>query len=100
MLMAKISTVMINKYGDMGHPCLIPHWGLNHSEISPLLMTAEEIFLYIVLIKDRNVSPKLNASRVLSIKFQLIESKAFSKSIFNIILGRLCVLANSHLYLL
>ncbi len=48
--MAKSSTAMVNKYGDMGHPCLTPHWGLNHSEISPLLMTAEEIFLYIVLI--------------------------------------------------
>ncbi len=72
---------------------LTPRWGLNHSEISLLLMTAEEIFLYIVLIKDRTFSPKLNVSRVLSIK--LIESKPFSKSIFNIIHGRLCVLVNS-----
>ncbi len=32
---AKCSTDMINKYGEMGHPCLTPHWGLNHSEISP-----------------------------------------------------------------
>ncbi len=26
---------MINKHGDMVHPCLTPSWGLNHSEISP-----------------------------------------------------------------
>ncbi len=52
MLTTKSSTAMMNKYGDKGHHCLIPRWGLNHSEISPLLMTAEEIFLSIVLIKN------------------------------------------------
>ncbi len=87
MLMAKSSTAMINKYGDIGYPCLTPCWGLNHYEILPLLTTAEEIFLYIVLIKDRNVSPKLNVSRVLSMEHQICKrnntTQTFNKFLYD-----------------
>ncbi len=77
----------MKRYGDIGQPCLTPRIGLNQSEVFPLFITIEDIFLYNVLTHPLNTGPKLNASNVLSMKFQLIESKAFSKSTVQTIHG-------------
>ncbi len=80
MPIARSSTTIMKRCGEIGQPCLTPCMGLNQSEVSPLFITTEDIFLYNVLTPPLNTGPKLNASNVLSMKFQLIESKAFSKS--------------------
>ena len=46
----------------------------------PLFSTVEDISWYRVLTYDIKLGPKLNASKHLAKKFQLTESKAFSKS--------------------
>lgn len=48
---ARISVAIMNRYGEMGHPCLTPLWSWNQSELTPLLITAEEMLLYRVLVK-------------------------------------------------
>ncbi len=88
MLLASNSTTIINKYAEIGHLCLIPCFGWNHSEKFPLLITADvQIYLMKLL-------PKLKAYRLLSINVQLIESNAFSMSTFNNIPGWLFLLVN------
>ncbi len=75
----------MKRYGEIGQPCLTPRIGLQQSKVSPLFISPEYIFLYNVLTQRLNTGPKLNTYNVLSMKFKLIESKAFSKSTVKII---------------
>ncbi len=68
--------------------------GVNQSE-NPQCMTVVEIFMCSILLDERNFNPKLTDSKLLSLTHQLIETNAFSRSIFKIIAGNLCVFGNT-----
>ncbi len=47
MTMARSSTAIMKRYGEIGQPCLTPRMGLNQSDVSSLFTTTEDIF-YII----------------------------------------------------
>ena len=76
----RVSASNMNRYGDNGQPWLTPLSKRNHLDVWPLFSTVADISWYRVLTYDMNLGPKLNVSKHLPKKFQLTESKAFSKS--------------------
>ena len=84
-LLARVSTANINKYGDRGQPCRTHLLMENHLDICPLFSTAAHISLYSVFTYDLNFKPKLKLSKHLSSYDHLKEPKAFSKSMESMI---------------
>lgn len=83
---ASISTVKINRKGEMGHPCLIPHEMLNLWDVPNERDIELLISLYNVLIKWINLMPKPNFPRELNMKVCSIkENIAIILNIFTII---------------
>ena len=76
-LHGRVSASNVNRYGDNGQPCLTPLSKRNHLDVWPLFSTVANISWYRVLTYDLNLGPKLNASKNLTKKFQLTESKLF-----------------------
>ena len=84
-LLARVSTAIINKYGDRGQPCRTPLPMENHLDICPLFSTAAHISFYSVFTYDLNFKPKLKFFKHLSRYDHFKESKAFSKSMASMI---------------
>ncbi len=80
-LFASISRANIKRYADRGHRCLTPRSSGRNSEMWSLLITTDYVMLYILLIYEIHILPKLTFNRVFIKKFQFKESNAFSKSI-------------------
>ena len=71
----------INKYGDIGSPCLHPLSILKKSDRCPDCCTEAEISVFNSFIQDCILGPKLKNFKTLLRNFHDTESKAFSKSI-------------------
>ena len=81
MAIANVSTAIIHKYGDSGHPCLPPLSTGKWLEANPLFVTQLLMFEYSVWTHFRIVLGKPNLLRHRWRKDQSKQSKAFSKSI-------------------
>ena len=84
-LLARVSTANIDKYGDKGQPCRTPLLMENNLDICPLFRTAAHISLYSVFTYDLIFKPTLKLSKQLSRYDHFKESKAFSKSMESMI---------------
>lgn len=66
-VLARASYTMLNRSGENGHPCLVPHLRGEIFNLSPLSMTLAVGLSYMALIRLSYIPSKPNLLRVLFI---------------------------------
>jgi hypothetical protein len=79
--LARNSKTMLNRSGDSGHPCFIPHFRGNCFSFSPLSMMLPVGLSYISFIMLRYIPSIPNSLRAFIMKWSWIFSMAFSVSL-------------------
>lgn len=71
MVAARGSMKMVNRSGEIGHPCLVPLCKVKLCEVSPLVVIVADVEVYNSFTHLMNESPKPYHSNVENRNFQL-----------------------------